>query len=290
MQQSATPNASIQLRLQGDMSTVAELQVAFLTVAKELGELGLPTKLCFISDEDFHTDPGKVDGFIGISSNATWARSRHRSALGPAAVRAAQWPWGFPWLGDRQREEVESANSQLREILIEFNLCHLNSPNARALYFHLEDFGRVEKGIPASPWQLPELRKWSNKLGLLRLASYQCEIAALQNDFALQHRLPIGLLTNAPLGLHPWKQGWPMHHTNRYFGPLPNHCACGQTHQAASSKASKHPQDKISDRTALLQWCARVITREQLLHKETPDGQGGQGQGLCNAARMRHRE
>ena len=71
MQQFATPNASIHLRLQGDKTIVADLQVAFLTVAKELGELGLPTKFCFISDEDFHTDPGKVDGFIGISSNAT---------------------------------------------------------------------------------------------------------------------------------------------------------------------------------------------------------------------------
>ena len=59
-----------------------------------------------------------------------------------------------------------------------------------------------------------------------------------------------------------------MHHENRYFGPLPNHCACGQVHQAASSRASKHPQDKISYQAALLQWCAKVITREQLLHKE----------------------
>ena len=242
----AVPSVSIRLRLKGDVSTVAELQAAFLSVARELGDLNLQIQFSFLSDESFLASSGQVDGFLGVSSNATWARARHRSASGPSAVRSAQWPWGFPWLGDRQREAVEAANDQLREILFEFNRCHLTSPNARTLYLHPEDLGRADKGILASPWQLDEVRRWSRKLGLLRLACYQCELAALQQDVPLQHRHPIGLLTNAPLGMHPWKQGWPIHNDNRYLGPLFNHCACGQSHQAPRNRASKDPHDKVS--------------------------------------------
>ena len=267
-QQCAVPDACIRVRLKRDAATVADLQAAFLTIAKELNELGLPIQVCFISDDAYLSDPKQADGFLGLTSNATWARSRHRTNAGPSAIRSAQWPWGFPWLDDRQRNEVEAANNELREILFEFNLCNANSPSVRAMYLHPEDLGRADKGIPASPWQLPEVRKWSGKTGLVRLAGYQSEIAALTQDSSPKHRFPVGLLTNTPLGLHPWKQGWPTHQDGRYAGPLPHQCSCGLVHQPAKQRASKDPQDKTSYHQSLLQWLAKVTLREQLNRKE----------------------
>ena len=104
MQQFATLGTSIHLRLKGDEATVADLQVAFSTVARELSDLGLPIKFCFISDEDFraelmHKEPltdraARSKVFVTlqeceIESESTWDDSDQRGSTNNFVAKEA---------------------------------------------------------------------------------------------------------------------------------------------------------------------------------------------------------
>lgn len=139
---------------------------------------------------------------------------------------------GFPWLSKRHRRDADLGNALIRfmipalETLAEHPLA---SSGQVVLIFaeHPEDLGviyREEDGarmFPASIWQLPELRIFTehSKLAVVSVAFSQC-------CWQAPYRKPTRLLTNlAPLKL--WgPHEWPVFHNDgSYKGPLLN-CKC----------------------------------------------------------------
>jgi hypothetical protein len=107
----------------------------------------------------------------------THSRARHSDSSGPKPVRSAQWPWGFPWLSNKDSKICEMANSF---VLQSIDLCHRASAVA-TLYMleHPEDLGITPSGQkPASIWQLPEIHELLIATHACTWAIFQCTVGA----------------------------------------------------------------------------------------------------------------
>ncbi len=169
---------------------------------------------------------------------------------------------------------IESANAQLTRMTKLFHLALERDPAARLLFLHPEDKGAADRGRPASPWQLNELRELARQLHLFRIATFQCEFG----EWATPG--PLGLLTSVPIKSSRMWRGWPSFkdETNdHYVGPLPAECNCRRPHQTwaqMSAEACRATSKKNHFNPQFLDWMAHHFTDEILKDtKPLPDGE-----------------
>ncbi len=167
---------------------------------------------------------GFPHSFLTVPTNTTWARSRHLRPLGPKPLRDEAWPWGFPWLPSEARRQVDEANDELRwmfGVMVEALRRH---PEVRLMLIHPEFFGAADRGTAASVWNMPEVREWARREGLVRAAAHQCHFGSTA------YRNPVGILSSHSLNSKLFSRGWPIinPHTKKYVGPLPIRCRCGR--------------------------------------------------------------
>ena len=158
----------------------------------------------------------------------TFSRAVWSDEVSPHPLRDCNHPWGFPWLGRKDREKCEQANA-----MVTFSLAVLEAALAAnhrgldvgAAMEHPEDLGQTVRGRPASIWQLPRTRALA-KGGFFTFAFYQC-------SFGAELAKPTRLLTNIPGLQGGWKAGWPSFDgTGWYLGPL--QLPCGHHHPAVA--------------------------------------------------------
>ncbi len=161
---------------------------------------------------------------IAVPSITTWARGRHASPLGPKPLRDINWPWGLPWLAPREQSQVDAANAELRQAMRVIVAALNRAPGARIMILHPEQLGPAPRGAPATIWDLPELRRWAARAGMMRAATYQCRFGATE------YTAPIGILSSHCLNSKLFDKGWPVISStpSRYHGPLPPFCTCSR--------------------------------------------------------------
>ena len=89
----------------------------------------------------------------------------------------------------------------------------------RAILEHPEDLGRMNRGEPASIWQLKEIRTAFGGTPCVSVAGHQCQFPGV--DRRKPTRLYSDILKIADFG----KVGWPRFDSRGfYIGPLPHDC------------------------------------------------------------------
>lgn len=186
---------------------------------------------------------GEYHVVIATPPCSTWSRVRGANCRGPPMVRSRGYPWGFPWVADRFKKDIELGNILIRftikvvAVLVDtkqwYVLLLAEHPEDLGTIYREEDGSRLE---PASIWQLPDLRRWVDEdagLGLFTLVFGQC-------CFGANYRKPTRLLTNIP-SLKAWGPcGWPTFDDDgAYTGPLGYNCKCKPTTTLAKSKTDK---------------------------------------------------
>jgi len=155
----------------------------------------------------------------------TFSRAPWANGHGPAPLRSADWPEGFPWLKGADKAKAETGTELVRRCL---QLVTLAADQSLFwLMEHPEDLGPTSRGTPASIWSWWEARSLFNRLQASTVALYQC---AFGSDYRKPTRLT-GNWANLPaLGF----SGWPRFDGLRYVGPLPK--KCGHQHEALIGK------------------------------------------------------
>ncbi len=169
---------------------------------------------------------------LAAPPSSTWTRARHLAQHGPQPLRDSDWPWGHPRLAGKHREMVERENSELRLALTVIDTCIKKRPNMTWFLIFPEDRGRAKHGLPASIWQLRELRAWATSQAALRGAINQCEFGPTPTSRPLgflKHPIANGCLPDTG-GVHT---GWPRFSSSsarHYIGSLSRKCNCGRDH------------------------------------------------------------
>ncbi len=218
----ATPEGRANVWYAGHVSTGVEMERQFAAFDGTCGG-GCSPKFTIL--DAFARLPDDLPtAVIAVPSTTTWARGRHSCPLGPKPLRDMQWPWGLPWLAPREQESVETANAELRQIMRIIVTVLDKAPEALVLLFHPEQLGPAPRGSPATVWDLPELKRWSTRAGMMRAATYQCRYGPTE------YRFPIGVLSSHCLNSKLFDRGWPkiVGSPLQYRGPLPPHCNCGR--------------------------------------------------------------
>ena len=176
----------------------------------------------------------------------TWSRALWANQFGPRPLRAANHPWGFPWVEGQRQAKVASSNAMIRlclqvlEMILDYKL------NTWFWWEHPEDlgavptykrrarsqwFGKLHPDVrPASIWQLEELRRFMAIPGTFTRAFHQC-------FFWADSPKPTRFLTNLPNFNKVGYSGWPeFDESGRYQGPLPRDCGCGRLHPQLIAK------------------------------------------------------
>ncbi len=173
---------------------------------------------------------------VAMPSTTTWARGRHSFPFGPKPLRDTQWPWGLPWLAPREQEQVDNANAEFRNIMRIVVAALDRAPGAHVLILHPEQLGPARRGAPATIWDLPELKRWSIRTGMMRAATYQCRFGPTE------HRHPVGVLASHCLNIKLFSKGWPTIAGSpaSYRGPLPRFCDCGRkAHRSSTPRRTR---------------------------------------------------
>ena len=149
------------------------------------------------------------------------ARAHWRTSGGPRPLRSHQYVLGFPWLSGKERSTVEDANFLVLKTL---EICSLRHELSKPFLFeHPEQLGAVNDFIPASVWDLDELKHLLLLEGVRTAAFFQCQWGAPSSKPTRFLWYLVPLLGAA---LHP---GAPLLTSEgRYSGPLP--ASCGHRH------------------------------------------------------------
>ena len=173
---------------------------------------------------------GLVDLFLVAPPCNTHSRARcqYRQHGGPRPLRDFNFPHGYPWLSDANREKVQLADELVQK---SFTGCFLACERDKHFFLeHPEQLGRTAGQIPASIWDLPETAELLLQKGVRTFAIFQCEFSAPSSK-------PTRFLTT----LDPLEVGYPGLHKldaqGNYLGPLPKQCPHGpNAHKALVGK------------------------------------------------------
>lgn len=169
---------------------------------------------------------GDYDIVILSPPCSTWSRARFSDKPGPGPVRNRQHPWGIPhlqheWMKRHARDGNTFIHFSIRAIAAAQG-CKRRGFRVMTLLEHPEDLGRTKNGVPASIWQLQELRKAYAEFPFVTAAGHQCQFDV---DWSKPTRLLSDILSIAEFG----HSGWPTFtNDDWYAGPLPR--SCGHTH------------------------------------------------------------
>ena len=174
---------------------------------------------------------GDYDIIILSPPCATWSRARWSNGDGPGPFRNKRYPWGIPhleyeWQKRHARNGNEFVHFAIRTI-VTCQACKRRGLRVMTILEHPEDLGYVRrglhKGVPASIWQLPELRKAFGEFPFMTVAGHQCKFGV---DYPKPTRLLSDILSLVAFGFPGWAC---FDHEDNYVGPLPRHC--GHNHK-----------------------------------------------------------
>ena len=154
---------------------------------------------------------------------ASFNRAAFATSSGPAPVRDARWPEGYPWLQRKLKLKAQRGIQHVRRALeIARSADSLHVP---WLWEHPEHLGMTPRGMPASIWTWPETQKFF-------LQSQANTVVLAQCAYGGPSRSPTRFTGNwtglGSLG----HTGWPrLDKEGCYRGPLPRHC--GHDHSAS---------------------------------------------------------
>ena len=154
---------------------------------------------------------------------ASFNRAAFATSSGPAPVRDARWPEGYPWLQGKLKLKAQRGIQHIRRALeIARSADSLHVP---WLWEHPEHLGMTPRGMPASIWTWPETQKFF-------LQSQANTVVLAQSAYGGPSRSPTRFTGNwtglGSLG----HTGWPrLDKEGCYRGPLPRHC--GHDHSAS---------------------------------------------------------
>ena len=158
----------------------------------------------------------------------TWSRANWANKSGPQPCRDREHPWGYPSehfkpeCRARQLSRAEDGNE-----FVHFSIRAIRASKiarskgffSRSLLEHPEDLGRVHSGVPASIWQLDDIRSAHGTSLFWSVAGYQCQYPDC--DRAKPTRLLSDLEGVEGFGF----PGWPVFDPAGYYvGPLPDSC------------------------------------------------------------------
>ena len=185
---------------------------------------------------------GKFHVVICTPPCSTWSRVRCANMRGPPTLRTAQYVWGFPWVKEKYKLDLELGN-----ILVRFSIqvwtvaarTRVAIDRIKIFIFgeHPEDLGAVfreedqAKLVPASIWQLEAIRALvqapDNDLGTVAIS--QC-------CWGTAWRKPTRLLATSPEVLSWGPNQWPTFDADGFYqGPLAKDCKCQVTQSLARS-------------------------------------------------------
>ncbi len=249
----------------GESETTEEMRGALLNATSTYNshQTILDTRIHCTTISD-NPPEGDVHAIVGTLATTTWTRARHSFQPGPPPLRSAEWPWGFPWLGEADRSTIDAANKETEALIELFHRTAVDSPSTRLLFLHPEDLGIADRGRPASPWQLPNLRALAREKRMHRLAFFQCSFGPFRAA------APTGLLTCSPMRSPHLARGWPSFRGNAnadYIGPLGSKCVCSDNHQAwKKTSASLHDARNYnaSYNPSFLDWLFSALIKDHL--------------------------
>ena len=157
----------------------------------------------------------------------TWSRANYSNKPGPQPCRSKRYPWGFPHAKARVKARAQAGNAfvhfSIRAIMAAQN-CKRKGYMTRCLIEHPEDLGATGKGIPASIWQLRELRTAFAEFDAASVAGHQCQFPDCDR------RKPTRLFSDlSRVGEFGWT-AWPSFDRQGFYkGPLP--ASCGHNHR-----------------------------------------------------------
>ena len=154
---------------------------------------------------------------------------------GPQPCRNRENPWGLPGQLAHQARRAKDGNEFIHfSIRVVKAACAARARGffVRSLLEHPEDLGRVPTGVPASIWQLDDIRQAHGSSRFWAVAGYQCQFPNCDRS------KPTRLLSDLE-GVEEFGYlGWPVFDPdNNYVGPLPD--SCGHT------GANRHKQKMI---------------------------------------------
>ena len=149
---------------------------------------------------------GDYDIVVMSPPCATWSRARLSNHKGPGPVRDRDHPWGIPHL----RYEWMKKSAAEGNVFIHFAIRTIATCQAAkrrgfrvmTILEHPEDLGRCPKGVPASIWQLKELRSAYAEFPHVAVAGHQCQ-------FGLDAPTPTRLYSDIVSLLAFGYGGWP---------------------------------------------------------------------------------
>ena len=240
---------------------------------------------------------GDFDFVILSPPCGTWSRANWANDDGPPPCRDRFSPWGFsPDRAKDHRFRMCTAGQKRRteqgNAFVHFSIRAIrNAADARKkghhvrfLLEHPEDLGRVSKaslyqGVPASIWQLRELREAPGDSTAKTVAGWQCQYPGMDIP------KPTRLFSDIP-GIEAFGvEGWPIldsdHHS---VGPLPRYC--GHRHTAKSIGKNDEGGFHISPTAAYPEGMCRWIA--QLIHDDfaTRLLRGGPGPKTSQRAKL----
>ncbi len=165
-----------------------------------------------------HSQRGLWDVVVLSPPCGTWSRARYQWKVhpGPKPLRSSSWPLGFPWLSDQCRKQVEVANYFVFQSILAAEF--VAQSGGFYLFEHPEDLGEVAGEVPASIWQLPEMRQLVETTQGTTWAVYQCKYSALSPK-------PTRFASNIRQCKNFQCSSWPKFDSkHRYLGPLPRSC------------------------------------------------------------------
>ena len=194
----------------------------------------------------------------------SWSRANWANNDGPPPCRDRFHPWGFPDNSAGQNRRATEGNEFVHfsiRAIQSAALARAQGHRVRFLLEHPEDLGRVggralHQGVPASIWQLPELRAAPGDIKAVSVAGWQCQYPGV--DYAK----PTRLFSDIP-GIEGFgRVGWPVldsNHNSR--GPLPRFC--GHSHGVQTIGKNKSGGFNVSPTAAypepMCRWIADRI-------------------------------
>ena len=186
---------------------------------------------------------GEFHAIICTPPCSTWTRVRMANMRGPPPLRSGEYPWGFPWVSNRHRHQLELGNELVRFAIRVWEAAATKcraQDGVEIFVFgeHPEDLGMVVREEdrlflrPASIWQLSELRK------LIFPSSKLNTVAINQCCWGAPWRKPTRLISTSQVVLSWGSNSWPVFDSEGFYqGPLEKD-ACQCSHLKSLARRS----------------------------------------------------
>ena len=153
----------------------------------------------------------------------TFSRARFQwRHPGPHPLRTKEWPRGFPWLSNSDKQKVAEANFFVDKCL---EACeHAAQFDGYFILEHPEDLGVVNEEHPGSIWQWSEVQDLIAKCRAHCFAIHQCKFGAITPK-------PTRILTNLEVSDKRCHFSMPKFDSLGFYkGPLPRKCGHRHSH------------------------------------------------------------